>query len=128
MLKEIKISFIGSGAMATAMIAGLYKKKLIDPANVIASDPYPAQLEKLAGRYKVCTTQNNREAVKDRDVVVLSIKPQNLTTVCDELKGYLPPDALILSIIAGAPIRNISSKLHHYRGGSVIVNTPASVG
>jgi pyrroline-5-carboxylate reductase len=128
MLKEIKISFIGSGAMATAMIAGLYKKKLIDPKNVIASDPYPGQLEKLAGRYKVATTQSNVEAVKDRDVIVLSIKPQNLANVGEELRGHISPDALILSIIAGSPIRNIGQKFHHYRIVRVMPNTPARVG
>jgi len=128
MLKELKISFIGSGAMATAMIAGLYKKKLIDPQKVTAADPYPAQLEKLAGRYQVNTTPNNLEAVKDRDIIVLSIKPQNLPDVGPQLRGYIPPDALILSIIAGATIRNISRQSHHYRVVRVMPNTPARVG
>jgi pyrroline-5-carboxylate reductase len=85
-------------------------------------------LEKLAGRYQVATTQSNREAVKDRDVVVLSIKPQNLAGVGAELQGHVPADALILSIIAGAPIRNISRKFHHYRVVRVMPNTPARVG
>lgn len=128
MLKNLKISFIGSGAMATAMIAGLYKKELIDPKNVIAADPYPAQLEKLAGRYQVQTTSSNKEAIKERDIVILSIKPQNLSDVGVELKGHIPTDALILSIIAGAPLRNLSRHLHHYRVVRVMPNTPARVG
>ena len=128
MLKDTKICFIGSGAMATAMIAGLSKKNLIEPSNVVASDPYPAQLEKLAGRYHVHTTQSNSEAVKDRDIVVLSIKPQNLAEVGAGLKGQISPDSLILSIIAGATIRGISQKFHHYRVVRVMPNTPARVG
>ena len=128
MLKEAKICFIGSGAMATAMIAGLSKKEMIDPANIVASDPYPEQLEKLAIRYHVNTTHSNLEAIQDRDIVVLSIKPQNLAEVGAELQGYLAADALILSIIAGAPIGSISRKFHHYRVVRVMPNTPARVG
>ncbi len=127
MLKETNICFIGSGAMATAMIAGLYKKKLIDPKKVTASDPYQAQLDKLAGRYKVNTTSSNLEAVKDSDIIVLSIKPQNLSRVGEELQGHVPPDSLVLSIIAGVPIKDISRKLHHYRVVRVMPNTPARV-
>ncbi len=129
MLKEdTKISFIGSGAMATAMIAGLTKKKLLKPDNMVASDPYPGQLEKLANRYKVQTTQNNLEAVKGKNIVVLSIKPQSLAEVAAELRGNLPARALVLSIIAGATITKISDKLHHYRVARVMPNTPARVG
>jgi pyrroline-5-carboxylate reductase len=128
MLKDTKICFIGSGAMATAMIAGLTKQELIKPENTIAADPYPGQLEKLAQRYNVRTTQNNLEAVKDTDIMVLSIKPQSLSEVTAELQGYVPARALVLSIIAGATITKISQKLHHYRVVRVMPNTPARVG
>jgi pyrroline-5-carboxylate reductase len=128
MLKDSKICFIGSGAMATAMIAGLTKQELIKPENTMASDPYVGQLEKLAQRYNVKTTQNNVEAVKDRDIIVLSIKPQSLKEVAEELQGHMPARALVLSIIAGATITGISQELHHYRVVRVMPNTPARIG
>ncbi|MBN1994197.1 MAG: pyrroline-5-carboxylate reductase [Anaerolineae bacterium] len=128
MLKNTKICFIGAGAMATAMIAGVTKKGLIEPKNIIASDPYPAQLEKLAQRYQINTTQDNLEAVKDQDIVILAVKPQNLAEIGQELRGHIPSKALVLSIIAGANIAKISQALHHYRVVRVMPNTPARVG
>jgi pyrroline-5-carboxylate reductase len=110
------------------MIAGLTKQELITPENVTASDPYPGQLQKLAERYHVNTTHHNLEAVKGKDVVILSIKPQNLESVGDELRGHLAADALVLSIIAGATVSTISQKLHHFRVVRVMPNTPARVG
>lgn len=127
MLKNTKVCFIGGGAMGGAMIAGLTKKELIKPEDITASDPYPAQLEKLAATYHVNTTSNNREAVKDKDIIVLSIKPQTLGEVSAELRGYIPPKSLVLSIIAGAPIGKISQLLHHYSVIRVMPNTPALV-
>lgn len=114
--------------MATAMIAGLTKQELIRPEHISASDPYPAQLEKLAERYHVHTTLHNLEAVKGKDIVVLSIKPQTLGEVGAQLRGHLPPNALVLSIIAGATIAKISQKLHHFNVVRVMPNTPARVG
>lgn len=128
MLKDVNFAFIGSGAMATAMIEGLTKQELIDPTKVVASDPYVGQLEKLAGRYKINTTQNNVEAVQGKDVIVLAIKPQSLDQVAEELKGHVPARALVLSIIAGATIGGISRQLHHFRVVRVMPNTPARVG
>ena len=128
MLKDVNFAFIGSGAMATAMIEGLTKQELIDPHKVTASDPYVGQLEKLSGRYKVNITQNNLEAVQDKDVIVMAIKPQTLDQVAAELKGHLPARSLVLSIIAGATINGISRSLHHYRVVRVMPNTPARVG
>jgi pyrroline-5-carboxylate reductase len=106
----------------------LCKENLVDPQHITASDPYPAQLDKLASRYHVQTTESNLEAVRGKDIVVLSIKPQNLAEVGTELQGHLPADALMLSIIAGATISGISQKMHHYRLVRVMPNTPARVG
>ncbi len=128
MLKDTKICFVGGGAMATAMIAGLTKQKLIKPENIIASDPYPGQLEKLSSRYQVQTTSNNIEAVKGRDIIVLSIKPQSLDEVSTEIQSHIPARAVVLSIIAGATVAQISRKLHHYRVVRVMPNTPARIG
>ena len=114
--------------MATAMIAGITKQELIQPENIIASDPYVGQLEKLSQRYHIQTTQSNLEAVKGRDIVVLSIKPQSLAEVAEELRAHIPNRALVLSIIAGATIKKMSQKLHHYRVVRVMPNTPARVG
>lgn len=128
MLKDVKFAFIGSGIMAGAIIAGLTKQNLIEPQHVTASDPFAEQLEKLAERYGVKTTHQNLEAVQNKDVIILSIKPQNLSEVGEQLRGHLSPDCLVLSIIAGATINSISRKLHHYRVVRVMPNTPAIVG
>lgn len=128
MLQNVKIGFIGGGAMATAMVAGLTKQELIDPGGITVSDPLPAQLEKLSERYHIKTTSNNTEAIRDCDIAILAIKPQTVKEVTAELQGRIPADALVLSIIAGVTIGGISQKLHHYRVVRVMPNTPARVG
>ncbi|MCP4140753.1 MAG: pyrroline-5-carboxylate reductase [Chloroflexi bacterium] len=123
-----KIAFIGSGAMAGAMIAGLLREKLAKPENLFASDPREARGEELRQKYGIKAFTDNNAAVKDVDVVVLSIKPQRLSPVLEELKGSIPEKALVLSIIAGATIEKISMGLEHGKIVRTMPNTPARIG
>ena len=124
----MKIAFIGSGAMAGAMIVGLLRENLAKPENLFASDPREERGEELREKYGVLPYTNNLAAVKDADVVVLSVKPQRLSPVLEELSGSIPAEALVLSIIAGATIEKISTGLGHAKIVRTMPNTPARIG
>ena len=127
-MSEIKIAFIGSGAMAGAMIVGLLREKLASPENLFASDPREDRGEELREKYGIQPFTDNAAAVKNADVVVLSIKPQRLSAVLAELKGNIPENALVLSIIAGATIEKIGKGLGHGKIVRTMPNTPARIG
>lgn len=128
MLKELRLAFIGPGAMAEAMIRGLLGKGLVAPSQIIAAGPRGARLQELQAKYAVHITTDNAAAAAGADIVILAIKPQMLNQVMQGLKGHLRPEAVVLSIIAGARIATIEHGLEH----SVIVrsmpNTPAQIG
>jgi pyrroline-5-carboxylate reductase len=101
---------------------------LVDPAQVAASGPRPERGQELFDRYGVQTTTDNREAAAGADIVVLSIKPQVLCTVLEELAGCVAPEALVLSIVAGAPMETIERMLKVLAVVRVMPNTPAQIG
>jgi pyrroline-5-carboxylate reductase len=59
---------------------------------------------------------------------VLSVKPQRLDAVLEGLRGSIKAEALILSIVAGAPIAKISGILDHQAVIRAMPNTPAQIG
>ncbi|MEP6895647.1 MAG: NAD(P)-binding domain-containing protein, partial [Chloroflexota bacterium] len=122
MLKK-KIAFIGPGVMAEAMIAGLLRKELAKPENITASGPREERGNELTKKYAIKSTSDNSSAVSHADVVVLSVKPQRLSDVMRGLKG-IRSDALIVSIIAGANIKKISTGLKHKAIVRAMPNTP----
>jgi pyrroline-5-carboxylate reductase len=126
MLKK-KIAFIGPGVMAEAMIAGLLNKKLANAENIVASGPREERSVELHKKYGVKTTTDNASAISLADVVVLSVKPQRLSEVMKGLKG-IQSDALILSIVAGASIKKISTGLKHKSVVRSMPNTPGQIG
>ena len=121
------IAFIGPGVMAEAMIAGLLHKKLAKPENIIAAGPREERGTDLEKKYKIQTSLDNASAASHADVVVLSVKPQRLTEVMKSIKG-IRPDALVLSIIAGANIKKIGTGLKHKSVVRSMPNTPGQIG
>jgi pyrroline-5-carboxylate reductase len=121
--------FIGSGVMAEAMIKGVLNGGLLGPENVVASDTRKERGCELAETYGVVCTQDNREAASQSDIIVLSVKPQFVSEVLEELgTGVIKSDALVLSIVAGTTIERITNGLRHESVVRVMPNTPAQVG
>ncbi len=122
-----KITFIGSGAMAEAMISGLLRQELAKPGNLNASDSRQERVDELHKKYGVHPFTENKKAAEKADVVVLSVKPQRLTDVLKGLKSSIPENALVLSIVAGATIAKISNGLSHQAVVRSMPNTPAQI-
>lgn len=127
MLNKV-IAFIGPGAMAEAMISGLLRQQLAEPSHLLAAGPREDRLEQLREKYGTLPFLDNAQAAKQADVVVLSVKPQRLSMVLKGLKGSLKPEALALSIVAGASIGKISGGLGHQAVVRSMPNTPAQIG
>lgn len=123
-----KIAFIGSGVMGEAIIAGLINRGLAQPGQLNASDPRPERGEELREHYGIVPFTDNTEAACDASVVILSVKPQRLERVLDNLKSCLRPDTLVISIVAGATIHKITTGLSHDLVVRAMPNTPAQIG
>ena len=114
--------------MAEAMIRGVLVNELVAPDHVVAAGPRDARLQELQGKYEVRTMHDNVDAARGADVVVLSIKPQMLNHVMHSLKGQVRPDALVLSVIAGARVSGMEHGLAHNAIVRAMPNTPAQIG
>ncbi len=128
MLENAKLAFIGSGNMAEAMIKGVLARGLVIPDNIIASGPREERGHELVERYGVRVTTDNVEAAGVADVIVLSVKPQVLPEVLEEIQEAVAPDNLALSIVAGSRIKAIAQRLKHQAIVRAMPNTPAQIG
>lgn len=121
------IGFIGAGNMAEAMIRGLLRGGDFAIAQIAASGPREERMRELRDAFGIYATVDNRVPAAS-EIVVLSVKPQILSRVLDEVGSTISPDALVISIAAGVPVAAISTKL---AAGTRVVrampNTPALV-
>ncbi len=121
------IGFIGAGNMAEAMIRGLLRGKDFAPEQIIASGPRAERVRELREKYGIEAGTDNKVPAAAQ-IVVLSVKPQILSRVLDEVADSISPDALVISIAAGVPVAAIQARL---ASGTRVVrampNTPALV-
>ena len=119
------ISFIGTGKMASALISSIYNSRL--DYEIIASDHKEENLNKIKSKFNIKTTTNNKEAVKNSEIVFICVKPQVINEVLNEIKDEIK-NQLIVSIAAGIKIKSIESILKNKRVIRVMPNVNCLVG
>ena len=135
-LSNCRLAFIGCGVMAEAIIAGLLRKKLVGPEQIVGSHPRVARREEMHVKYGIEMFEQNKEAAMDvypsednnSSMIVLAVKPQRLRHVLEELKGSVQQDQLVVSIVAGARMQTIADELLHASVVRTMPNTPAQIG
>jgi pyrroline-5-carboxylate reductase len=122
------IGFVGSGNMAEALIKGIITAKVCTPKNIFISDIRPERLEFLAKEYGVQPVESNAGLAGKADILVLSVKPQNMAEALQSIKDTFKSDTLVISIAAGIKLSKIATALGDAAIVRVMPNTPALIG
>jgi pyrroline-5-carboxylate reductase len=122
------IGFLGTGNMAEAIIRGLLRGGDIDAQRIGASAPRAERRNELEQKYGLWTTGDNLALVERSDVLVLSVKPQIMRKVLEQVGARVKKETLVISVAAGVPISAMESRLP---AGTRVIrtmpNTPALV-
>jgi pyrroline-5-carboxylate reductase len=121
----MKLAFIGGGNMAQALIVGL-KNQLFNMSDITVIELDANKRLELSQQLGVITTNELAEAAKS-DVIVLAVKPQQLSTVAKALTPLIAKQ-LVISIAAGVQVANLSRWLGNYTNiVRAMPNTPAQI-
>ncbi|AZN36887.1 pyrroline-5-carboxylate reductase [Iodobacter ciconiae] len=121
----MKITFIGGGNMAIAMIGGMIKQGFT-AAQIHVVEPDALKREQLGTSLGV-STSDPETAIPQSDAILFAVKPQQLQAVAKSVQKQIN-GALIISIAAGIRVDTLSQWLNTYpRIVRVMPNTPALV-
>jgi pyrroline-5-carboxylate reductase len=120
------IAILGAGKMGEALISGLLRAGR-NPADVVVVVRRPARGAELRETYGVAAL-SAADAAKTADTLVITVKPQDMSALLDEIAPHVPADRLVISVAAGIPTALIERRL----GAEVPVvrvmsNTPVHV-
>ena len=124
-----KIAFIGGGAMAEAIIKGIIGSGLVAGETIAVGEHGVERCNYLKETYGVNATTDNKEAVRDADLVIFAVKPQVApVAITSELVAEFKSSAWVLSIMGSVTL----AMLHNYAPGFPVIrtmpNTPLAVG
>ena len=123
----MKITFIGGGNMANAIITGLLNKGFSDDQiGIVEADA--EKRKTLSVRFRCEDPANTYKLIDADTVVVLAVKPQQAKEVLEQL-GMEKDGNLMISIMAGIKLSTISRHRAGYmRVVRAMPNTPALIG
>ncbi|QIA09653.1 pyrroline-5-carboxylate reductase [Draconibacterium halophilum] len=102
-MENKKIAIIGVGNMGGAIALGLLKSGSVEASNISVSDRKEATLKKMSD-LGIDAYDNNIDAAKDADVIIVAVKPYHIEGVINTLKPILSPEKIFISIVAGVGI------------------------
>lgn len=125
----MKLGFVGTGNMASAIMGGIIDKKVIPAEEIIGSDLSAPGRERAKEQFGIHVTGSNQEVVEKAEVVILAVKPQFYEDVITEIRDSVREDQIIITIAPGKTLAWLSEKF----GKTVkivrtVPNTPAMVG
>lgn len=104
-----KIGIIGCGNMGEAVLSRLVNF-MEKSTSLIVSEIDAAKREAIQAKYKIIVSIDNNYVVKNSDIVILAVKPQDFDRVLkDEICCALSKDKLLVSIAAGITTKYIES-------------------
>jgi len=121
--------FLGAGRMASALAGGMVKSGLIKGRQLVASDVVQVPLKAFTKSTGARAAKSNAEVLRKADVIVIAVKPHQVTELLNELADQITSNHLFISIAAGVRLAELEEAL----GGKarvirVMPNTPALVG
>lgn len=123
-----RIAFIGGGNMAEGIIGGIVSNEIFNPKNVIVYDILDERKKYLNATYKINTADDASFAVKDADIVIIAVLPQDVEKALENIKDKLSQEAIIISICAGIKIEKFESIFgKHHKVVRIIPNTMIEV-
>lgn len=125
----MKLGFIGTGNMASAMMGGILNNQILSVDEVMGSNPGSQKRESVKKQFGIYVTADNNEVVEKADVIVLSVKPQFYEEVIHEIREFIRENQIVITIAPGKTLAWLTEKFgKEVKLVRTMPNTPALVG
>ena len=113
-LSEKKLVVLGAGKLGGILVRTYLKQRLFMSGGVTATVEHAERAAALAKELGIAVTTDNREAVKGADIILLTVKPQTVAEVLQEIATEIGPQTLLVSVAASVQIGRASCRERVY--------------
>src|SRR5215470_17314199 len=134
-LSDKKLAVLGAGKLGGILLRAFLKQGLFVSSRVTATVRHAERAAALAKELEIAVTTDNRKAVEGANVIVLTVKPQTVAEVLQEIAPEIGAKSLLVSVAASVPTGFVEQQLAAAGGGKhdnvavvrAMPNTPAAV-
>src|SRR5947199_297533 len=116
-LSESRLAVLGAGKLGGILLRAYLKQRLFLPSRVTATVRHAEKAAALAKELGIAVTTDNREAVKGADVILLTVKPQTVAEVLQEIALEIGAQTLLVSVAASVSTSYLEQHLVAASGG-----------
>src|SRR2546428_2715816 len=116
-LSDKKLAVLGAGKLGGILLRAYLKQELFVSNRVTATVRHSERAATLAEELNVAVTTDNREAVKGADIILLTVKPQTVAEVLQEIAPEIGAKTLLVSVAASVPTSYVEQQLAAANGG-----------
>ncbi len=125
----MKLGFIGTGNMASAIMGGVIKNNIFSANEIIGADIFAPGREKVKSQFGINVTESNLEVATQAEVIILSVKPQFYADVIAEIRDVIRDEQIIITIAPGKTLAWLQEQFgKDVKIVRTMPNTPAMVG
>jgi pyrroline-5-carboxylate reductase len=110
-VSERTVAFLGAGKMGEALVAGLIRAEGRSKDEIVVSARREERARELAERHGVSATLDSAEAVRSARTLVLTVKPQDIEDLLEQVSAAVGAEHLVISFAAGIRTSFIESRL-----------------
>jgi pyrroline-5-carboxylate reductase len=124
----MKVAIIGCGNMGMAFANSFIQYNLVQKEDLLLVEKNQERGVQLQEQKSGIVVDTISPTILQAALIILSVKPQDYPSVAIELKDFIQPNQVVLSIMAGIPIAQIQASLSHDLVIRAMTNTPALLG
>jgi pyrroline-5-carboxylate reductase len=103
-----KIAIIGGGNLGSAIAEGLLKSKFCNATDIHVTKRNTATIKNLEAK-GIKVSSDNAAAVKQSELVILAVKPYQVSEVLNSFKKELTSKHIVVSVVTGVLIKDIEA-------------------
>lgn len=122
----MKVALIGGGNIGSSVVKGLVKSGIVQPEDMTVTNIIMEAIQPLKEEFGVRITTDNRQAIRDSEIVIVALKPYVGPRVLEELKDFFEPGRhILISFISGKTIAELKAIVGNIPLFRVMPNTAA---
>jgi pyrroline-5-carboxylate reductase len=111
MLGKKKLAVIGVGNIGEALVSGLINQGQLAAGDITGTTGHQDTGKKVEKKLGIKLAESNKQAIKDKDIILIAVKPQNMEIVLTEIGPSLSKEQLIISVAASVSTTYIEERL-----------------